>query len=119
MAKSLSELRRLQRTQLARINKEELIESILAAPDQNEGLLKDMAEKFRDLVREVADLRQAVTSPDGTINKKRIFATSGSDMLRGVARKAHDPPTNPNITTITTSKPHNKTVRRVSRSDGT
>lgn len=70
MAKSLSELRRLQRGQLSRINKEDLIESILAAPDPSEGLLQDMAEKFRDLVKEVAGLKQAVTSPDSNINKK-------------------------------------------------
>ena len=70
MAKFLSELKRLQRSQLSRLTKEELIESILATPDSNEGVLKELIEKFQDLVKEVVELKLAVTAPDSTINKR-------------------------------------------------
>ena len=45
-------------------------ESILATPDSNEGVLKELIEKFQDLVKEVVELKLAVTAPDSTINKR-------------------------------------------------
>ena len=70
MAKSLSELRRMQRSQLTRINKEDLIESILATPDANEGLVQSLMERMNELVSDVKELTKAVTAPDSHINKR-------------------------------------------------
>lgn len=72
MAKSLSELRKLQRTQLTRLTKEELVDSILAEPERDEVLLKVLMETLTALVTEVAELKKVVTSPDSAINKKFI-----------------------------------------------
>ena len=70
MAKSLSELKRMQKTQLSRLTKEDLIESILSAPESNEGVLKTLMEKFQDVVEQVGELKQIITSPDSSINKR-------------------------------------------------
>lgn len=60
----------MQRSQLARLTKEDLIESILATPDRNEGALKGLMGKFQDLVKEVVELKLAITSHDNNIKKK-------------------------------------------------
>ena len=70
MAKSLINLRKLQRNQLTRLTKEELIESILTQPEPNEGLVRDLTEKVNELVSEIAELKQAITAPDSFINKR-------------------------------------------------
>lgn len=70
MAKSLSDLRKMQRNQLTRLTKEDLIESIMAPPEPSEGLLQALTSKLNDLVKEVGDLRSAVTAPDSGINKR-------------------------------------------------
>lgn len=69
MAKSLSELKRLQRTQLSRLTKEDLIDSILAAPEPGDGQ-GQLLQLVNNLVSEVAELRKAITAPDSSINKK-------------------------------------------------
>ena len=69
MAKSLINLRKLQRNQLTRLTKEELIESILTVPEPNEGLVRNLTEKVNELVSETADLKQTITAPDSFINK--------------------------------------------------
>ena len=70
MAKSLINLRKLQRNQLTRLTKEELIESILTVPEPNEGLVRNLTEKVNELVSEIADLKQAITAPDSFINNR-------------------------------------------------
>lgn len=68
VAKS-GELKKLQRTQLSRLTKKEFIDSILTAPDLNEGTRKTlMEEKFQDLTEQVVKLNQLITSPDNSIN---------------------------------------------------
>ena len=57
MAKSLNELMRMQKAQLSRLTKEDLIEIILSAPDSNEGILKTLMEKFQDVVEQVGELK--------------------------------------------------------------
>ena len=59
----------MPRTQLARMNKEELIESILAAPDPSEKFLQDMMERLNILAREVKELRKEVAASDSYTNK--------------------------------------------------
>ncbi len=70
MAKALSDLKRMQRNQLTRMTKEDLIESILAAPVGNDEQLLEVTNKLHTLVTEFAELRKAVISPDSGINKK-------------------------------------------------
>ena len=70
MAKSMSDLRKMPRTQLARINREELIESILAAPDPSERFVQDLMERLNTLAKEVKELRKRVAAPDSYINKR-------------------------------------------------
>ncbi len=60
----------MQRSQLTRINKEDLIESILATPDANEGLVQGLMERLNELASDVKELTKAVTAPDSYINKK-------------------------------------------------
>lgn len=73
MAKSLTELRKLQRAQLGRLTKEDLIESILAPPERNDNVLLELTEKINTLVSEVTELKNVINSPDSVINKR--FAT--------------------------------------------
>ncbi len=71
MAKPLAELKRLQRNQLLRVNKDDLIDSILASSDDDENsLLRALSEKVETLVAEVSELKNAVTSPSSMINSK-------------------------------------------------
>lgn len=57
MAKSLSELRKMQRDQLKSVTKEDLTESILSSP-KPEGLLHSLTAKLNALVSEAADLKK-------------------------------------------------------------
>lgn len=65
-AKSISELRRMQRNQLYRVTKEDLIKIILTSPEQGGGHL---TATLHELVREVAELK-VINSPDSTIDKR-------------------------------------------------
>lgn len=60
----------MQRNQLSRITKEELIESILASPGQDDGQLGTLTETLLTIVSEVADIKKVITAPDSVINKK-------------------------------------------------
>lgn len=70
MAKSLNELKRLQRGQLTRLTKEDLIDSILAIPDTNEEPLRTLTTKVEELMKEVVEIKRAMTAPDSLINQK-------------------------------------------------
>lgn len=70
MAKSLAELRRMNRGQLGRVTKEDLIDSILAINERDDNLILTLTEKLDALVAEVAGLKTAVTSPESVINKR-------------------------------------------------
>ena len=69
MAKQLSELRKMQRHQLNKVNKDELIESILAAGQEVEGLPSIM-NKIDEVIKEMDSLKALVISPQSVINKK-------------------------------------------------
>lgn len=69
MAKSLSDLKKMQRNQLSRMTKEDLIESILSAPEPGDGQLLEL---INTLVNEMAELRRSVTAPDSNINKRFV-----------------------------------------------
>lgn len=70
MAKSLAELSKLNRGQLVRMTKDDLIESIMSMQGQDENLILTLTGKLDALVTEIASLKTAVMSPDSVINKK-------------------------------------------------
>ena len=65
MAKQISELRSMPRYQLNRINKDELVESILAS-NEEEGLA-NIVKKLNDVMTELESLKSLVTSPDSRL----------------------------------------------------
>ena len=69
MSKSLSELRKLPRSQLRSITKEELIESTMA-PAANEDFLRSLNDKMTSFSEELADLKNLLISPESVINKQ-------------------------------------------------
>ena len=70
MAKSFSDLRKMQRNQLSRLTKEDLIEGILSAPGTSDEHLAELTNKLHTLVSEVAELRKAVTASESGVNNK-------------------------------------------------
>lgn len=68
-SKSLSELRKLQRNQLARINKDELIDIILATADGDGELTEKIDKRLEAMMKEMQALKTAITAPDSPINK--------------------------------------------------
>lgn len=60
----------MQRNQLTRLTKKELIESIMAPPEPSEGLMLKLTSKLNDLVKEMGVLSSVVTAPDSSINKR-------------------------------------------------
>lgn len=70
MARNLADLRRMQRGQLARINKDELIDHILAAKDDDAPAICALDQKLSAVMDEVTKLKEAITSPDSFFLKK-------------------------------------------------
>lgn len=60
----------MQRNQLSRINKKELIDTILAVQGDTIPGLTDVNEKQSAVMIEVAELKTAITSPDSFVTKK-------------------------------------------------
>ena len=69
MAKPLSELRKMQRNQLVRVSKDELIESILSSDDDSSEQLRTLNETLQVLVSVISQMKNAINSPDGIVNK--------------------------------------------------
>jgi len=79
MAKTLAELRSMQRAQLSRLNKETLIDSILTYGEDDTSQLR---YKLAEISAEISQLRQDMTSPDSSINKKiasRLMSLNNSN----------------------------------------
>lgn len=72
MARPISELKKLSRAQIARLNKDDLVESILTSPDReaDNPQLAVLSATLNALRDEVAQLKTALTAPDSIINKK-------------------------------------------------
>lgn len=66
--KQLSDLRKLQRNQLAKINKEDLIDTILAS-NAEDGELAKLNKRLDEFMKEVKLLRDMITSPESILNK--------------------------------------------------
>ncbi|KAK4318364.1 hypothetical protein Pmani_010662, partial [Petrolisthes manimaculis] len=60
----------MQRDQLTRLTKLDLVESILAAPGTSNEHLLVITNKLHFLVTEVAELRKAVTASESGVNNK-------------------------------------------------
>lgn len=69
MAKSLAELRKMPRHQLNKVNKDEIIESILSAHEEN-ATIATLTDKLNTVMTELTSLKTALVAPDSTINKK-------------------------------------------------
>lgn len=70
MVRPMSELKKMQRTQLGRLTKEDLIDSIMATPQSSEGGMEEVTNRLGVLITEVTELRKAITARDSEINKK-------------------------------------------------
>lgn len=68
--RSLVDLRKLQRTQLKSINKDDIIDAILSAGDADIGPTSRLEERLSSIASELADLRQVITSSVTNTNKK-------------------------------------------------
>lgn len=67
--KPLAELRKMSQHQLNSIRKEDLIQSILSAPEPDDANLA-VVTQLTALIAEVADIKKALTSPDSAINRQ-------------------------------------------------
>lgn len=72
MAKPISELRKLSRAQISRLNKDDLVENILTSPDQeaDNPQLATLSATLNALRDEATQLKTALTAPDSIVNKK-------------------------------------------------
>lgn len=68
--RSLVDLRKLQRNQLKSINKDELIDAILSASDEDAGPSARLEARLADISKDLADLKRGIMSSEGDINKK-------------------------------------------------
>ena len=68
--RQLADLQKLSQQQLEAIRKEELIQSILSAPEVVEDVNHEVASKLSALIVEVAEIRKSLASPDSPINKQ-------------------------------------------------
>ena len=67
-SKQLSDLRKLQRNQLLKINKEELIDYIVSFNDENDALTK-ITRRLDEVMDEMQSLKNMITSLDSQMNK--------------------------------------------------
>lgn len=67
-SRQLSDLRKLQRNQLLKINKEELIDSIMSSADETDALGK-ITKRLDEVMEEMKMLKNMMTSPDSQINQ--------------------------------------------------
>lgn len=70
MARPLSELKKMQRTQLGRLTKDDLIDSIMATPLAREGGMEEVTSRLGVLISEVTELRKVITARDSEVDKK-------------------------------------------------
>ena len=75
-ARPLAELNKLLQHQLNSIRKEDLIQSILIGPETGEDTYLALMTQLTALIAEVAELRNALTSPASVINKQ-VRSSSG------------------------------------------
>ncbi len=84
--KQLSELRKLPRNQLIKINKDDIIDSILAAGEENDELAK-INKRFDEVMNEMQTMKTMITSPDSQINKNYAELKSRVDKQAEIISK--------------------------------
>lgn len=67
-SKQLYDLRKLHRNQLAKINKDELIDSILASNNDGDEFHR-ISQRLEEVMKEMQALKTAIVSPDSLINR--------------------------------------------------
>ena len=70
MARPLAELRKMQKSQLKSINKDELIESILTTNEPDGGVVALLDSKLTAISAEIGELRKTILSPDGAVVRR-------------------------------------------------
>ena len=70
-SKSLADLRKLQKHQFNRVTKEELIDAILSADDDETTLMAKQDEKLNRILEELTDIRCKMVEADNE-NKAKI-----------------------------------------------
>lgn len=79
MAKAVSELRKMQRNQLTRLTKDELIDGILAEPERSNEVAQGLTVQLTALTNEITELKRLVSSPDSVVNQKFAVLQSQID----------------------------------------
>lgn len=71
MARPMSEMRKISLSQISWLNKDDRVDSILASSEQAAGSsqFSTFSETLNSLLEEVAELKKALTAPDGVMNK--------------------------------------------------
>ena len=87
MAKTIPELKKLQRNQLLRWTKEDLIEIILTSPEQSNEQLSTLTTTLNEVISKVTDLKRIINSPDSAINKKFLDLQSQVDQQAQIIAK--------------------------------
>lgn len=67
---SINELWEMERNQIARLNKDVLINCILASKNTLQEPNHQVQQKLDDITRELVDLKDKITSPESVFNKK-------------------------------------------------
>ena len=67
---SINDLRRMERAQLSRVNKDVLVNCILASKNTSQEPNVQLQQKLEEITRELVDLKDKITSPESVFNKK-------------------------------------------------
>lgn len=70
MARSLTDLRRMQKNQLKSITKDDLIDAILTPEEPSANIIRMLEDRLSTISKELMELRKAISSPDSAVNKK-------------------------------------------------
>lgn len=68
--KSLADLRKIPRTQLKSITKDELIDSILSASDADVGVVARLEERLLSIATELSEIRRSITVSERDIGRR-------------------------------------------------
>ena len=69
-APSLNDLRKLQRNQLNRVKKDDLIEAILSASNESLGVTERLENRLADIAKELTELKQSINSSKGEVDNR-------------------------------------------------
>lgn len=86
--KQLADLRKLWRNQLAEINKDVLIDIILASTPANDEF-QQLNQKLEDVMKEMQALKATIVSPDSIINKNYTQLKARVDKQQEILVKQH------------------------------